>query len=57
MSARLPATFEAAIETVIADSITTVNNKPATASIIATADSIEANPTAWSSFTLSWNIL
>jgi hypothetical protein len=57
MSARLPTAFEAAIETVIADSIAPVDNKAATASIIATADSIETNPTAWGCFTFSWNIL
>jgi hypothetical protein len=53
MSARLPTTFEPAIETVITYSITAIDNESATASIITATNRIEANPTTWSCFTLS----
>jgi hypothetical protein len=53
MPAWLPATLESAIETMIAYSITAVDNKPATASIIITTTLIEANPTARSCFSFS----
>jgi hypothetical protein len=34
----------------IANSITTINNKSATLPFVITADSIKPNPTAWSCF-------
>jgi hypothetical protein len=52
MSARLPTAFKAAIETVIADSITGIDNKATTLPFIVTANGIETNPTTWSVFTL-----
>jgi hypothetical protein len=53
MPARLPTTLKPTIETMIANGIACVDNKPATLSFVVTADSIKANPTAWSLFTLS----
>jgi hypothetical protein len=57
MSARLPRAFESAIEAVIANSITSVDNKSTTLTLVVTADSIETYPTAWSMFPFSWEIL
>jgi len=56
VSARLPRTFEPAIKTVIAYCITTVDYKAATLAFVVTANRIEANPTAWSMFTLAWQV-
>ena len=57
MSTGLPTTFEPAIEAMIAHSVAAIYNKSAAPSVIATTYRIEANPTAWGSFTLSRNIL
>jgi hypothetical protein len=57
MSAWLPTTFKSTIETVIADSITGIDNKTATLPFVVTADGIETNPTAWSGFAFSGMIL
>jgi hypothetical protein len=57
MSTWLPATLEPAIETMITDSIAAVYNKATATPVVITASRIKANPTAWSSFTLSWKIL
>jgi hypothetical protein len=54
MSARLPTTFKSAVEAMIAYSITSINNEPATLPFVITTNRIEADPTAWGLFTLSW---
>jgi hypothetical protein len=53
MSTRLPTAFESAIETMIANSITAVNNKTTTLSFVVTAYRIETNPSTWSMFPFS----
>jgi hypothetical protein len=49
-SARLPATFKLAIETMIAYRIAAVDNKTATLAFVVTAGRIETNPPTWSVF-------
>jgi hypothetical protein len=53
MSAWLPTAFKSTIETVIADSITGIDNKTATLSFVVTTDGIKTYPTAWSLFSLT----
>jgi hypothetical protein len=57
MSARLPTAFKTTIETMITNCIAGINNKTATLSFVVTTNRIEADPTTWGSFTLSWKIL
>jgi len=57
VSAGLPTTFESAIETVIAHSITCIDNKSATLTFVITTHSIERNPPAWGLFTLAGKVL
>jgi hypothetical protein len=56
MPARLPTAFESAIETVITDSITAINNKSTALPFVVTANSIKPNPTTWCLFTLAGKI-
>jgi len=54
MSAWLPRTLEAAIETVIADCITGIDYEPTALPFVITTGRIETYPTTWSMFTLAW---
>jgi hypothetical protein len=53
MSAGLPTTFEAAIETMITYCVSGINNKSAALSFVITANRVETNPTTWSLFSFS----
>jgi hypothetical protein len=53
VSTRLPATFKAAIETVIADCISGIDDKSTTLSFVIATGRIETYPTTWSMFTLA----
>jgi hypothetical protein len=57
MSAWLPTAFKSTIETVIADSITGIDNKATTLPFIVTANGIETNPTARGLFPFTGKIL
>jgi len=57
VSARLPAAFEPAIKTVIADCIATIHNKATATSVVITTNCIEADPTAGSCFALTGQVV
>jgi hypothetical protein len=56
-SARLPATFKLAIETMIAYRVAAIDNKSATLSFVVTTGRIETYPTAWSLFPFTRKML
>jgi len=53
----LPAAFEPAIKTVIADCIATIHNKATATSAVITTNCIEADPTAGSCFALTGQVV
>jgi hypothetical protein len=57
MSAWLPTAFKSTIETVIADSITGIDNKATTLSFVVTTDGIETDPTTGGLFSFTGKML
>jgi hypothetical protein len=57
MPTGLPTAFEPTVKAMITYRITGIDNESATLSFIIATDRVEADPTAWSSFSFSGKIL